>query len=316
VLPVCNSANICTAVSYGRVEEFSSLRLRSSIFCCGAHAYTAKFFRHFTLTHVYWGRTRFRKSRITSSFLALGSSSFQSIVDLFDLIRHIRSGDHSDFRFCRQGAPKNFSSNSIFSATACPISEIFSGSCAPRRALFKLRGSWGSGVIFGGQAPQVKIARNGPKGRESDCNSKNACKKSSWSNLKWICKSGSSCVLRPIFVQIESRGRRVKKLGRRHISTSGLASSAPETLFFTLLCSELSPYRTQTARNAFCKNTGCTKSKSWPGSTIQKPEILPKMHEMVRNAVKFIFIRKSRRRQTGSSIVLWPTFGQIGIRGH
>jgi len=25
---------------------------------------------------------------------------------------------------------------------------------------------------------------------------------------------------------------------------------------------------------------------------------------------------KSRRRETGSSGVLWPTFGQIGIRGH
>ena len=43
------------------------------------------------------------------------------------------------------------------------------------------------------------------------------------------------------------------------------------------------------------------------------------MPEMVRNAVKFIFIRKMReksRRQTESSGVLWPTFGQIGIRGH
>ena len=43
------------------------------------------------------------------------------------------------------------------------------------------------------------------------------------------------------------------------------------------------------------------------------------MLEMVRNAVKFIFIRKmrekSRRRQTGSSGVLWPTIGQIGIQG-
>ena len=42
------------------------------------------------------------------------------------------------------------------------------------------------------------------------------------------------------------------------------------------------------------------------------------MYEMVRNALKFIFMRKmcekSRRRQTGSSGVLWPTFGEIGIR--
>ena len=41
------------------------------------------------------------------------------------------------------------------------------------------------------------------------------------------------------------------------------------------------------------------------------------MPEVVRNALKFIFMRKmrekSRRRQTGSSGVLWPTFGEIGI---
>jgi len=152
-----------------------------------------------------------------------------------------------------------------------------------------------------------------------DRNSKYECKKSSWSNLKWICKTGSSCVLWPTFVQIESRGSRVKNLDRRHISTSGLASSALGMLFIAIFCLVLPPYRTQTARNAFCQNTGCTKSKSWPGSTIQKPELLPKMPEMVWNAVKFIFIRKMRdtsRRQTGSSGVLWPTFGQIGIRGH
>ena len=52
-----------------------------------------------------------------------------------------------------------------------------------------------------------KSARNGPKCREIDSNSKNACKKSSWSNLKWICKTGSSCVLWPTFRQIGSRGR-------------------------------------------------------------------------------------------------------------
>ena len=45
---------------------------------------------------------------------------------------------------------------------------------------------------------------------------------------------------------------------------------------------------------------------------MQKPEVLSKILEMVRNAVKFIFIRKmrenNRRRQTGSSGVLWPAF--------
>jgi len=57
----------------------------------------------------------------------------------------------------------------------------------------------------------LKSARNSPKCYESDCNSKNACKQSSWSNLKWICKTGSSCVLWPTFGQIENRVADSKK---------------------------------------------------------------------------------------------------------
>jgi len=125
-----------------------------------------------------------------------------------------------------------------------------------------------------------------------------------WSNLKWICKTGSSCVLWSTFGQIESRGRWVRKTGCRHICTFGLASRAPVTFFFALFWPALSPYRTYTARNAFYKNTGCTKSKSWPGSTIQKPEVLSKVPEMVRNAVKFIFIRKMREKSRRGSGVL------------
>ena len=55
------------------------------------------------------------------------------------------------------GGAKYFFSNSIFSATLCPISEIFSGSCAPRRALLKFRGTRSSGVKFGGQAPRSEF---------------------------------------------------------------------------------------------------------------------------------------------------------------
>jgi len=91
---------------------------------------------------------------------------------------------------------------------------------------------------------------------------KNGCKTSSWSNLKWICKTGSSCLLWPTFRKIESRGRWVRKMGRLHICTSSLASKAPWTLFFALFWPALSPYRTWTARNAFNKKTGCTKSTS------------------------------------------------------
>ena len=106
-----------------------------------------------------------------------------------------------------------------------------------------------------------KSARNGPKGSEIDRNSKNACNKSSWSNLKWTCKTGCSCVLWPTFGQIESRGRWARKPGRRDICNSGLASRAPGTLFFALVWPVLSPYRTQTPRNAFYKNK-CKKLNS------------------------------------------------------
>ena len=134
-------------------------------------------------------------------------------------------------------------------------------------------------------------ARNGPKCSEIDHNSKNACKKSSWSNLKWICKTGSSCVLWPTFVQIESRCRCVRKTGRRHISTSDLAYSALGRLFFALFWPVLSPYHTWTARNAFNKKTGCTKSKSVArkyssetGSTVKSARNGPKCSEIDRNS--------------------------------
>ena len=39
--------------------------------------------------------------------------------------------------------------------------------------------------------------------------------------------------------------------------------------------------RTSTARNAFYTKTGCTKLNLWPESTIQKPEVLSKVPEMV-----------------------------------
>jgi len=67
------------------------------------------------------------------------------------------------------------------------------------------------------------------------------------------------------------------------------------------------------------RKPGAPNLNLWPRSTIQKPEVLSKVPEIVGNAVKLTVIRKtrvkSRRRQIGSSCVLWPTFGQIEIRG-
>ena len=155
---------------------------------------------------------------------------------------------------------------------------------------------------------------------------KNACKTSSRSNLKWICKTGSSSVLWPTFGQIEIRGCWVRKTGRRHISSSGLASRALWTLFFALFWPALSPYRTSTARNAFYKKTGCTKSKSvvrkysWEtGSTFQSARNCPKCREIDRiskNACKkSSWSNLKWTCKTGSSFVLWPTFREIDSLG-
>ena len=121
-----------------------------------------------------------------------------------------------------------------------------------------------------------------PESSVIDHNSKNACKKSTWSKLKWICKTGSSCVLWPTFGQIGSRGRFLLLLS---ISTSGLASRAPGMLFFALFWLVLSPYRTYTPRNAFYKKTGCTKSKSVAQKYNSETGSTFKMPEMVRNVV-------------------------------
>jgi len=121
-----------------------------------------------------------------------------------------------------------------------------------------------------------KSARNAPKCREIDRNLKNAGKKLSWLNLKWICKTGSRCILWPTFGEIESHGR-------RHISTSGLTSSARGTPLFAVFCSLRLPYRRQTLDMLPISKLGATNLHLWTGSTLKMPE-------MVRNAVKFTVI--------------------------
>ena len=41
-------------------------------------------------------------------------------------------------------------------------------------------------------------------------------------------------------------------------------------------------------------SSGATNLNLWPGSTIQKPEVLSKVQEMVRNVLKLTVIRKTR----------------------
>ena len=124
-----------------------------------------------------------------------------------------------------------------------------------------------------------KSARNAPKCREIDRNSKNACKKLSWCNMKWICKTGSRCILWPTFDEIGSPGRRVKKWGRSHISTSGLASSAHGTPFLPYSV----PYGCRIADRRLdilpISKPCATNIHLWTGSRIRKPEVLKKCSE-------------------------------------
>ena len=67
----------------------------------------------------------------------------------------------------------------------------------------------------------------------------------------------------------------------------------PGTLFFALFWLALSSYRTWTARTAFYKKTGCTKSKSVDrkynsetGSTYKSARNGPKCREIDRNSKK------------------------------
>ena len=134
-------------------------------------------------------------------------------------------------------------------------------------------------------------------------------------------QTGSSGVLSPTFGQIVNRARWVRKTGRHHISTSGLASGALGVLFLPysgLYCRGIVHRRLEMLS---VRKLGAPNLNLWPESTIQKPEVLSKVPEMVRKVVKFIVNRNTSWSnvkwicKTGSSCVLWPTFGQIGSRG-
>ena len=62
------------------------------------------------------------------------------------------------------------------------------------------------------------------------------------------------------------------------------------------------------------RKRGAPNLNLWSESTIQKPEVLSKVPEMVRKVVKLSVIRKTLWSnlkwicKTGSSCVLWPTF--------
>jgi len=126
-------------------------------------------------------------------------------------------------------------------------------------------------------------ARNGSKCREIDRNSKNVCKKSSWSNLKWICKTGSSYVLWPTFVEIENRGAESEKRVTAVFLLPVWPLEPPERSFLPYC----GLYRRRIAHRRLemlsIRKLRATNLNLWTRSTIQKPEILSKVPEIVRN---------------------------------
>jgi len=108
------------------VEEFSSIRLRSSVFGCRACVY-CKISRHFTLTPLL-GRNAISKNANNVVISSPRVIIFSQNIELLHSFPYIWSRDHAHFR---PGGAQFFFSNSIFSATACAISKIFSGSSAP-----------------------------------------------------------------------------------------------------------------------------------------------------------------------------------------
>ena len=83
-------------------------------------------------------------------------------------------------------------------------------------------------------------------------------------------------------------------MGRRHISTSGLASrEVPGRSFLPysgLHCRRIAHGRLEMLST---RKPGAPNLNLWPGSTVQKPEVLSKVPEILRNVVKLIVIRKT-----------------------
>ena len=59
------------------------------------------------------------------------------------------------------------------------------------------------------------------------------------------------------------------------------------------------------------RKLGATNLNLWTGSRIQKPEVLSKMSEKVRNVVKFTFIRKMRDKTVADKPEVVVYFGLL-----
>ena len=103
------------------------------------------------------GRNAISKNANNVVISSLRFLIFSQVLDPDDSFLRIWSRDQNYFRFGRQGAPIFFS-NSIFSATVQAISEMFSGSCASRRALLKFWEIWGRGSNLEARPPKANFS--------------------------------------------------------------------------------------------------------------------------------------------------------------
>jgi len=100
---------------------------------------------------------------------------FSQIVDLVNLIRYIRSRDHIDFRFGRQGAPKNFFRIRFSRQPLVRFPKFFQGRVPPDGPNLSSGGHGGRGSNLGSRPPEVKFFcflcsnRHGSGGRNMPC---------------------------------------------------------------------------------------------------------------------------------------------------
>jgi len=135
------------------VEEFSSIRLRSSVFGCRACVY-CKISRHFTLTPLL-GRNAISKNANNVVISSPRVIIFSQNIELLHSFPYIWSRDHAHFR---PGGAQVFFRIRFSQQPLVRFPKFFSGSSAPpQRALLKFRGSWGRGSNLGARPPKWKF---------------------------------------------------------------------------------------------------------------------------------------------------------------
>ena len=123
------------------------------VFLHVARAYIAKFF----LTSHQWGRTRYRKTRITPSFQVLGSSCFRGFQSLRIAFRTYGYETSIACSLAARECQRFFFKLDFLGNSQSYLRKFLQGRVPPRSALLKFRGTWGRGSNLGARPPKVKF---------------------------------------------------------------------------------------------------------------------------------------------------------------